>query len=103
MHVMVVTYGEPKKGYLNFTQSMALLIWPPLLCLEFIINQYNFNEMKYGNRYRETRHHINKNFKFIKVKLITVISFKRGRNKINLMVNLTQLQLKLIYHRHINT
>ena len=39
MHVMVVTYGEPKKGYLNFTlgnlwatQPMALLILPPLLC-----------------------------------------------------------------------
>ena len=38
MHViMVVTYGEPKKGYLNFTlgnlwatQPIALLIWPPL-------------------------------------------------------------------------
>ena len=37
MHVMVLTYGEPKKGYLNFTlgnlwatQPMALLIWPPL-------------------------------------------------------------------------
>ena len=36
MHVMVVTYGEPKKGYLNFTldnlwatQLIALLIWPP--------------------------------------------------------------------------
>ena len=38
MHVMVVTNGEPKKGYLNFTlgnlwatQPIALLIWPPLL------------------------------------------------------------------------
>ena len=38
MHViMVLTYGEPKKGYLNFTlgnlwaTSVALLIWPPLL------------------------------------------------------------------------
>ena len=37
MYVMVVTYGEPKKGYLNLTlcnywatQPMALLIWPPL-------------------------------------------------------------------------
>ena len=38
MHViMVLTYGEPKKGYLNFTlgnlwatQPVALLIWPPL-------------------------------------------------------------------------
>ena len=37
MHVMIVTYGEPKKGYLNFTlgnlwetQPIALLIWPPL-------------------------------------------------------------------------
>ena len=34
---MVRTYGEPKKGYLNFTlgnlwatQPIALLIWPPL-------------------------------------------------------------------------
>ena len=34
---MVVTYGEPKKGYLNFTlgnlwatQPIALLILPPL-------------------------------------------------------------------------
>ena len=39
MHVMAVTYGEPKKVYLNFTlgnlwatQPIALLIWPPL-CL----------------------------------------------------------------------
>ena len=39
MHVMVLTYGEPKKGYLNFTlgnlwatQPIALLIWPPLWC-----------------------------------------------------------------------
>ena len=37
MHVMVITYGEPKKGYLNFTlgnlwatQPIALLIWPTL-------------------------------------------------------------------------
>ena len=36
MHVMVLTYGEPEKGYLNFTlgnlwatQPIALLIWPP--------------------------------------------------------------------------
>ena len=34
---MVLPYGEPKKGYLNFilgnlwaTQPIALLIWPPL-------------------------------------------------------------------------
>ena len=38
MHVMVLTYGEPEKGYLNFTlgnlwatQPIALLIWPPLV------------------------------------------------------------------------
>ena len=38
MHVMVATYGKPKKRYQNFTlgnlwatQPMALLIWPPLM------------------------------------------------------------------------
>ena len=37
MHVTVVSYGEPKKGYPNLilgnlwaTQPIALLIWPPL-------------------------------------------------------------------------
>ena len=45
MHVMVLTYGEPKKGYLNFTlgnlwatQPIALLIWPPLQVLKLIIS-----------------------------------------------------------------
>ena len=38
---MVVTYGKPKKGYLNFTlgnllatQPIALLNWPPLLSVQ---------------------------------------------------------------------
>ena len=38
MHVTVVSYGEPKKGYPNLilgnlwaTQPIALLIWPPLV------------------------------------------------------------------------
>ena len=32
----VLTYGEPKMGYLNFTlgnQPIALLIWPPLITI----------------------------------------------------------------------
>ena len=44
---MVRTYGEPKKGYLNFTlgnlwatQPIALLIWPPLIHTGTICIQY---------------------------------------------------------------
>ena len=51
MHVIrVVTYGEPKKGYLNFalgnlwaTQPIALLIWPPLHDLDLKTPKDNYN------------------------------------------------------------
>ena len=61
MHVMVLTYGEPKKGYLNLTlgnlwatQPIAFLIWPPLqhsvlmVYSEFIIFYFIFNSYYYG-------------------------------------------------------
>ena len=57
MHVMVVTYGEPKKGYLNFTlgnlgatQPIALLIWPPLQCRGVLPSMFNINNMDHATR-----------------------------------------------------
>ena len=48
MHVIVVTYGEQKKGYLDFTlghlwatQPIALLIWPPLENYKFCKHDQN--------------------------------------------------------------
>ena len=46
MHVMAVSYGEPRKGYLNIilgnlwaTQPIVLLIWPPLKMSTFFLKK----------------------------------------------------------------
>ena len=75
MHVMVLTYGEPKQGYLNFTlgnlwatQPIALLIWPPLQLVRILPVQsvcsgfigLDIDQQEYGAQ-NATRHFFHNN------------------------------------------